>query len=263
MRQIRDRSRLQDKFRAAVLSVASTLFSNRDWWSDYRVDVDLIRNGNVGLALSALYRPFEEMDLERPYMAPPASGYFPALLQDLENVEAEVATHDPAAIRLVHDRAELERSLSDGATALAHCVEGGFHLGDTPEEIMANVAELARRGVAYVTLAHLFFRQVATNSPAIPFLADPLYRLLFPQPEDEGLTERGIAAVRALVQNRVLIDIAHMRPDAIAETFRLLNDKLDPNRKMPVIASHAGYASASSTTCSTSPQCSRSRLGTA
>jgi microsomal dipeptidase-like Zn-dependent dipeptidase len=82
---------------------------------------------------------------------------------------------------------------------------------------------------------------VATNAPALPFLADPLYHRLFPQPKDEGLTERGVAAVRALVQNRVLIDISHMRPDAIAETFRLLDDELDPDRQVPVIASHAGY----------------------
>ena len=50
------------------------------------------------------------------------------------------------------------------------------------------MAELAARGVAYVTLAHLFFRQVATNAPAIPFIPDRIYRLLFPQSRDVGLT---------------------------------------------------------------------------
>src|SRR4029450_13739183 len=127
---------------------------------------------------SVLYRPFEEMDLQKPYMAPPASGYFAKLIGDLERVEEEVAGHAPSVIRLVHDRAELDRCLADGATALVHCVEGGYHLGDEPEEIEANVGELARRGVAYVTVAHLFFRQVATNSPALPFLPDAAYRLI-------------------------------------------------------------------------------------
>jgi microsomal dipeptidase-like Zn-dependent dipeptidase len=46
--------------------------------------------------------------------------------------------------------------------------------------------------------------------------------------------------VRAMVQDRVLVDISHMRPDAIEETFRLL-DELDPNCEMPVVATHAGY----------------------
>ena len=58
------------------------------------------------------------------------------------------------------------------------------------------VERLADSGVAYVTLAHLFWRQVATNAPAIPFLPDWLYRRVFPQP-DRGLTELGTAAVRA------------------------------------------------------------------
>src|SRR5206468_11988835 len=88
----------------------------------------------------------------------------------------------------------------------------------------------------------LFFRQVATNAPALPFLKDHTYNRLFPQPEGEGLTERGIAAVRAMVRNRVLIDLSHMRPDAIEETFRLLDeDDVDPNCEMPVVSTHAGY----------------------
>ena len=62
-----------------------------------------------------------------------------------------------------------------------------------------------------------------------------------PQPEGEGLTERGIAAVRAMVKNRILIDISHMHPDAIAETFKLLDDELDPNCEVPVVSTHAGY----------------------
>ena len=48
-----------------------------------------------------------------------------------------------------------------------------------------------------MTLAHLFFRQVATNAPAIPFIPDWIYRLLFPQRRDVGLTPLGEAAVRA------------------------------------------------------------------
>ena len=240
MGKITRRRGLGQKGRALILSVASRLFSDKDWWSGYRISVEGLREGGVGLVMSVLYRPFEEIDLDRPYMAPPASGYFPKLVKDLEKVEEEVAGHDPGVIRLVRGRTELEQCLADGATALVHCVEGGFHLGDEPEEIETNVAELGRRGVAYVTVAHLFFRQVATNSPALPFLPDFAFRLLFPQPK-VGLTDRGVAAVRAMVQNRVLIDISHMAPDAIEETFKLLDDELDPNCKMPVVATHAGY----------------------
>jgi microsomal dipeptidase-like Zn-dependent dipeptidase len=241
LRRIRGKPGVADKLRALILRIATILFSDRNWWSGYRVTVEKLRDGNVGVAMSVLYRPFEEIEVGKPYASPPESGYFAKLIEDLEAVEAEVASQDPATIRIVHNRAELEKALRDGATALVHCVEGGFHLGDGTDEIEANVAELARRGVAYVTLAHLLFRQVATNAPALPFLADAAYRRLFPQPPNEGLTERGIAAVRAMVRNRVLIDVAHMRRDALTETFALLDDELDPDREMPVAATHAGY----------------------
>jgi microsomal dipeptidase-like Zn-dependent dipeptidase len=241
MRKVGGRHGFGDKLRALVLKLASITFSNRDWWSGYRITPDYMRQGGVGLAMSVLHRPFEEMDLGKPYGAPPAPGYFEKLLADLRDVEDEVGTHDRAVLRLVHNRAELDQALTDNATALVHSVEGGVLLGDRPEEIEANVTTLAERGVAYVTLAHLFFRQVATNAPALPFLpTDAAYRWLFPQP-GEGLTERGEAAVRAMVRNRVMVDISHMSAAAIAETVRLLDEELDPSCEFPLIATHAGY----------------------
>jgi microsomal dipeptidase-like Zn-dependent dipeptidase len=241
MREIRGRRTFGDRVRALILRVASKLASDRDWWSGYRITVEKMREGNVGLAMSVLYRPFEEIDLGKPYASPPASNYFPKLLEDLEDVETEVAGYDEATIRLVSGREQLEKCLADGATALVHCVEGGFHLGDAGQEIEANCATLAGRGVAYVTVAHLFFRQVATNAPAIPFLPDPVYRWVFPQRGSDRLTERGEAVVRGLVRNRILIDISHMDPPAIREVFKLLDDELDPACEMPVVSTHAGY----------------------
>jgi microsomal dipeptidase-like Zn-dependent dipeptidase len=231
-----------DNVRASILWVASRLFSNRHWWSDYRITVDGLRKGGVGLAMSVLYQPFEEIDLDKGYAAPPDDAYFSKLMQDLEAVEQEVATHDRSVIRVVRNRGELDQAIGDRAAALVHCVEGGFHLGDETHQIERNVATLASRGVAYVTLAHLFFRQVATNAPALPFLpTDAAYRLLFPQPAGEGLTPRGKAAVRAMVNNRVMVDVSHMRPATVKEVVRLLDDELDPNCEFPLVATHGGY----------------------
>ncbi len=159
MSKVGGRPGFGDKLRALILNGASILFNRRDWWSDYRIRPDYMRQGGVGLALSVLYRPFEEMDLGKPYAAAPASGYFAKLLEDLGPVENEVAGHDPATIRLVHNRVELDRALAEDATALVHAVEGGLLLGERTKEIEANVTTLAERGVAYVTLANLFFRQ--------------------------------------------------------------------------------------------------------
>ena len=240
MRTARGRPRIRDKVRALLLAVLSRLINNTTWWSGFRVTAPLIRQGSARLVLSVLYRPFEEMDLEEPYAAPPEPKYFDLLMADLERVEDDVAGRDPAEIRIVTDRATLDACLASGATALVHCVEGGFHLGDTDDEIERNVATLAEKGVAYLTLAHLFFRQVATNAPALPFLPDWLYNLVFPQREGEGLTRRGTTAVRAMVDHGVIVDISHMRPAAVDDTLRLL-DEIDPARHVPVISSHAGY----------------------
>jgi microsomal dipeptidase-like Zn-dependent dipeptidase len=240
MRTARGRPRIRDKLRALLLALLSRLINNRTWWSGFRVTAPLIRQGSARVVLSVLYRPFEEMDLSKDYAAPPASGYFDALLKDIERVEEDIARRDPAEIRLVHDRAELDQCIADGATAMVHCVEGGFHLGDKDHEIARNVRTLADKGVAYLTLAHLFFRQVATNAPALPFLPDWLYKVVFPQRRSEGLTRRGKAAVRAMVEHGVIVDISHMAPAAVEDTFRLL-DEIDPGRSVPVISSHAGY----------------------
>jgi microsomal dipeptidase-like Zn-dependent dipeptidase len=43
-----------------------------------------------------------------------------------------------------------------------------------------------------------------------------------------------------MVEHRVLVDVAHMSEHAILDTFALL-DEIDPDRSVPVLASHAGY----------------------
>jgi microsomal dipeptidase-like Zn-dependent dipeptidase len=231
---------LGDRIRSLVLRIANKLDNHPTWDGTYRITPETLREGRVGLAMSVLFRPFEEIDLSKPYASPPESSYFPKLIADLEAVEREVKTHDPSQLRLVHSRAELDAALTDGATALVHSVEGGFHLGDTDAEIEANCVELAARGVGYVTVAHLFFRQVATNANAVPFIPDPIYSFVFPQRGKDRLTPRGEAVVRGLVDNRILIDLSHMDPPGIRETFALL-DEIDPDSEVPVVSTHAGY----------------------
>jgi len=231
---------LGDRIRALVLRVANKIGNFPSWDGSYRITPETLRAGGVGLAMSVQLGSFEEMDLSKPYAAPPDSTYFPKLIDAIETVEREVATHPRDQLRLVHNRVELDECIAADATALVHAVEGGCLLGDTDEEIEANCAELARRGVGYVTVAHLFFRQVATNANALPFLPDSLYNLVFPQRGKDRLTPRGEAVVRGLVRNRILIDLSHMDPPGIQETIALL-DEIDPAGEMPVISTHAGY----------------------
>ena len=60
-----------------------------------------------------------------------------------------------------------------------------------------------------------------------------------------GLTELGEAAVCAMYEHRVLVDVSHMRADALRDSFSLLDRLVDVSsadpKDFPVIASHAGY----------------------
>ena len=236
MTRVKDRD--DGKLRAAVLAIAARLFNFRHWDSSWRVTPQLLEQGGVTVACSVLYRPFSEMDLDEPYGAPPESAYFAKLLELIDAVEAEV---DRSGGIIVRNAADLER---DGLRYV-HCVEGGFHLGATADEVQANVKALAGRGVLYITLAHLFWRGIAANTPALPFLPDAVYNALFPQKPGLALSDLGEALVRAMYEHRVLVDISHMRDDAIDETFALI-EALDREtgrdpREYPVIVSHAGY----------------------
>jgi len=171
-----------------------------------------------------------------PFGAEPSDDRFPALVRQLDLVERRAAERHPQTVTVARSPEELDSALATGKLVLIHCVEGGFHLGSAPEAVQRAVARLAARGVAYITLAHLYWRHVATNEPAVRFMSDRLYHRIFPQPE-VGLSELGRAALRAMVRERVLVDVSHMSARALDDTFALLDD-LDPERTVPVVASH-------------------------
>jgi microsomal dipeptidase-like Zn-dependent dipeptidase len=233
------RARLRDRVRALLVGFASRFGNYRSFSSRPRVTMDSLQRGQVRVALSVLFSFFDELELGEPYPAKPNSSYLAPLLRNLERVEEDIGEQHAQAAVVAHSPLELERALDQGKVALVHCVEGGFHLGGTAAEIDRAVTELARRGVAYITVAHLVWRHVATSAPAIPFLPDWLYRRAFPQP-DQGLSELGEAAVQAMVRERVLVDLSHMSDRALADTFALL-DRLDGRRRVPVFATHACF----------------------
>jgi microsomal dipeptidase-like Zn-dependent dipeptidase len=199
------------------------------------VTEDLMHKGEVGALLSPLYAPFDEIDLDKPYGAPPDGSYTPDIVSQLQMVEDHVAKHTDQ-IGVAHTPAELDALIAAGRIALIHAIEGGLFLGGDEPAIRRNVEQLAGRGVAYVTIAHLFWRDIATNAPAIPFLPDWLYNLVFSQP-DVGLSALGQAAVEAMLDHGVLIDITHMRERTINDTFALL-ERRAPGQPIPVIATH-------------------------
>jgi len=220
-------------WRGMLLDVISRLFNYEGPGGAPAVTVELMREGEVGAALSVLFEPFDEMDLDEPYGAPPKPKYFTNLMNQITRVEEELEReHKLGRARLVRNPLAMDEAIAAGEVAIIHCIEGAFAVGASEAEMAANVRTLAEKGVAYITLAHLFWRQVAQNAPAIPFLADWLYKTVFPMRGGPGLTALGEAALKAMAEHHVLVDITHMNQKAIDDTFRLL----DPGT--PVIASH-------------------------
>jgi microsomal dipeptidase-like Zn-dependent dipeptidase len=227
--------------RARAVRMAAKPFNYADGW---RVSLDELETGGVRAVYSVLYEPFAEIDLDNRYGAPPEDSYYGDLLERIEGVRSDLSYHDRDndRHRIVTTAAELRGTLDEGKMAFMHCVEGGFHLGPDVAQIPERVAELKDMGVVYITVAHLFWRQVATNAPALPFLSDRLYKRIFCQPA-KGLTELGRAIVEAMYRERMLIDLSHMSERAVQETLGLL-ERLDKGRdptEHPVVATHAGY----------------------
>ncbi|WP_372788788.1 dipeptidase [Paraconexibacter sp.] len=201
------------------------------------VTVKRMKEGGVSVCCSVLYSFWDEFDLTlwRRGM-PPDPSYFPTLERQIDTVEQRLVQHHLGDVALVRNPAELDAALESGTLAMIHTLEGGFHVGHDARSMDAHVTQLAHRGIASIAPAHLIYRGIATNAAALPFLPDWVYHLIFRQPQ-HGLTALGETLVRAMVRERMLIDITHMSAASLADTFDLLDD-LDPQRTLPVIGSH-------------------------
>src|SRR5437763_8222361 len=160
----RGRRRVRDLTRAWLVGTSSRFRNSRSSEWGPRVTVESMTAGGVGVAWSVLYAFFDEVDLEKPYASPGARGYVDDVLAQMDMVEENIAQKHADKAAVARTPAELEAALTANKVALVHDLEGGFHLGATPEEVDAAVLKLAGRGLAHVTPAHLFFRQLATNA---------------------------------------------------------------------------------------------------
>jgi len=235
--------RLRNALQADAVDLVAHLVNDEYLTGTWRVTLDGLEQGGAKLVCSVLYWPPAEFDFAVKYATPPLAAYFGDIKYQMEKVEQDLLKLDPKEQRVIVARTPAD--LGDPRMSFVHCVEGALQLGpgSTPGEIDQHVEWLARRGVLYITLAHLFYRQVATNAPAIPALSDRFYNAVFTQPAI-GLTPLGKAVVEAMYKHKVLIDISHMTQMAIDETFTLV-EKLDRDsgrepQEYPLIATHVG-----------------------
>ena len=164
------------------------------------------------------------------------------LLAQMAEMERQVARAE--RFELARSNAELDAALAAGKTAIVHTVEGGDVLSaglaenDVPGRL-ARVDQLADRGVASITLAHLFPNDLAGHAEAIP--ADqrkfPICPLDTGVDLSRGLTATGRAVVERMVERGIVPDVAHCTPVARREIYDLVDNRI------PIVASHVGVRS--------------------
>jgi microsomal dipeptidase-like Zn-dependent dipeptidase len=186
---------------------------------------ELIAGADGGIG-SVLYDPEDEFFHDDK----PVPGAFQNLCAQMKNVEYEVQ----GKVTIARNPAQIRDCLQNDQRFLFHCVEGAFAFDGDP----ANVDTAAKLGVAYVIIAHLFYRGVATCHNAFPFVPEAVFSsLLNPQQDPKvGLTDLGYAIVDRLLQNGVLVDVTHASDLAQSQIFDLARD----HGNAPVISSHNG-----------------------
>src|SRR6478735_124394 len=71
------------RLRAEIVRLLSRFANYQAQGDQPGVTLEYMRKGHVRVIFSALYCPFDEMDLGKRYAAPPVSGYFDDLLEQL------------------------------------------------------------------------------------------------------------------------------------------------------------------------------------
>jgi microsomal dipeptidase-like Zn-dependent dipeptidase len=143
--------------------------------------------------------------------------------------------------RIARCNDELDAAVAAGKRALVHTVEGGHMIsaGLPHEDIagrLARVEELSRRGVASITIAHLFRNDLAGHSECIPPDQHkiPFWKLDTKVDDKRGLTKAGEEVLKKMAEVRIVPDVTHCSPVSRKEIYKLVGDKI------PIVATHIG-----------------------
>jgi microsomal dipeptidase-like Zn-dependent dipeptidase len=192
-----------------------------------RMRADRVAAGVFSGFASVLHDPEDEFLVRRTDPRPQA---FLHLKTQAGNAEIEARSIGLAVAR---DVATVERCLESGERFLIHCMEGGFGCGGDP----GNIEKLRELGVAYLILAHLTYRNIATCANSIPHLPNAVFHLLNPQRSSEGLTPLGRSLAEAAMASGIILDITHATDRAQDELFSLAASYVP---RAPLISSHTG-----------------------
>ena len=164
------------------------------------------------------------------------------LLAQMAAMERQIARADK--VELARSNAELDAALNAKKIAIVHTVEGGDVLsaglaeGDMDGR-RARVDFLADRGVASITLAHLFPNDLAGHTEGIPETQRkfPICPLDTKVDLSVGLKTAGRAVLERMVERRIVPDVSHCTRRARQQVYDIVDNRI------PIVASHVGVRS--------------------
>jgi membrane dipeptidase len=213
-------------------------------------DFKMLKQGDVKVVWSVLHVP-EEAYFRNPairLLAHVTRGgrtmlkldAWECTLRMMDEMERQVARAGDE-FQVARSNAELDAALAAGRRVFVHTVEGGHQIsaclpeGDVQGRL-ARLEQLADRGVASLTIAHLFRNDLAGHSECIPPEQHKIlfWRLNTEVDESRGLTEAGEAVVKRMAELRMVPDVTHCTPVSRKRVYELVGAEI------PIVATHIG-----------------------
>ncbi|HZX95777.1 MAG TPA: membrane dipeptidase [Myxococcales bacterium] len=182
-------------------------------WNPLRQQLDLprARAGGLKVLTNCVYAP--SVLPVRPFRA--ALGGFAAL--------ERLCERHPELAQVARRRGDVGPIVQAGKLAVIHAAEGGHHVEGSLEKL----AELAERGLRYLTLTHFVHNGIAQPARLPGRLFFSLLR------GASGLTQFGRALVRRCEELGVLVDVTHCSDRSLADVLSVAT--------RPLLATHTGF----------------------
>ena len=179
-----------------------------------RVDLPKMSRGGLSAACFVAYVP----QMVRTPAAEDAA--YARAIAMLDQINAMENTPADIAVRIANRADAIVAAKRDGVIAIVPCVENGFAIGAD----LGRITELRRRGAIYMTLTHNGHNALADSCNPRRDLGDR-------ESEHGGLSAFGRAAVAAMNQAGMLVDVAHTSRNTMVQAAEA--------SRSPIVSTHS------------------------
>ncbi len=207
-----------------------------------RSDFEMLEKGNVGVIWASHTVPELEM-LRRSFLTRIGtrfSGLYDKLtsgseldrLFEMIDLMEDEAERRPEKVEIAYSVDDVKNIRKNEKIAVIHAVEGANVLGGDPE----NIEKLVERGVACLTLAHLYPDEIVNTVNPVPenSFVNKIMDFESRKEDRPHLTELGKTVLKKIEKLDVVLDITHCTPEARKQIYDFLE------KSVPIIASHQG-----------------------